>query len=348
MKKNIVVLFGGCSSEYGVSLQSAVGVLAHMDRKKFRPIPVGISAGGDWFHFTGGLSKIADDTWLNAADCTPAVLSPNRSIHELLTFGSEGVNRLPIDAVFPVLHGRNGEDGTVQGACELAGIPVVGCGTLASALGMDKDRAHKLAALAGIRVPKSFVLSRGSRIDPVQERAAAIGYPLFVKPIKAGSSYGVTKVAKSDQLAGAVTAAFRYDDTVIVEECIPGFEVGCAVMGNSDLLVGEIDEIELADGFFNFTEKYNLITSRIHVPARISEEKSDELKKTAEAVYRALGCRGFARVDMFLTPEGGIVFNEANTIPGFTPHSRFPSMMQAAGIPFDEVVTRVIELAVGK
>lgn len=348
MKKNIVVLFGGCSSEYGVSLQSAAGVLAHMDRENFRPIPVGISAGGDWFRFTGGLSKITNNTWLNAADCAPAALSPNRSVHELLIFGSEGVEHLPIDAVFPVLHGRNGEDGTVQGACELAGIPVVGCGTLASALGMDKDRAHKLAALAGVRVPKSFVLRRGSRADSVWEQAAAIGYPLFVKPVRAGSSYGVTKVMKGEQLAGAITAAFRYDDMVLAEECIPGFEVGCAVMGNSALLTGEIDEIELADGFFNFTEKYHLITSRIHVPARIPSEKSDELKKAAEAVYRALGCRGFARVDLFLTPEGGIVFNEVNTIPGFTPHSRFPNMMKAAGIPFDEVVTRAIELAVGK
>ena len=253
--KNIVVLFGGYSSEYSVSLQSASGVLAHMDREKYRPIPVGITAVGDWLRFTGELSKIAADTWQNAADCAPAALSPNRSSHELLVFEGDKVEHLSVDAVFPVLHGRNGEDGTVQGVCELAGIPVVGDSTLSSALGMDKDRAHKLVSLAGIRVPKSFVLCSDGERDTVQKRAAAIGYPLFVKPVKAGSSYGITKITKKEQLADAITAAFRYDDTVIVEECIPGFEVGCAVLGNTELLTGEIDEIEIADGFFDFTEK---------------------------------------------------------------------------------------------
>ena len=342
-KKNIAVLFGGCSSEYSVSLESACGVIGHMDRERFNPILVGITKSGDWFYFTGDTAKITADTWCNAENCVPAALCPNRNARDLLAFYKDRFERIPVDAVFPVLHGRNGEDGTVQGACELAGIPVVGCGTLASALGMDKDRAHKLVSLAGIRVPKSFVLEKTDKPDSAQERAEAIGYPLFVKPVKAGSSYGITKITESGRLIPAVEEALRYD---IVEECIPGFEVGCAVMGNTELVTGEIDEIELAHGFFDFTEKYNLITSKIHVPARISREKSDELKQTAKTIYRALGCKVFARVDMFLTPEGGIVFNEVNTIPGFTPHSRFPSMMKAAGVSFDEVITRAIGLAV--
>jgi len=344
--RNIAVLFGGCSSEYGVSLESAGGVIRHMDQAKYTPVLVGITRSGDWYHFTGDLQNITGDTWLNGADCTPAALSPNRSARALLVFHDNGVEKIAIDAVFPVLHGKNGEDGTVQGLCELAGIPLVGCGTLSSALCMDKDRAHRLVQMAGVRVPRAFVFGKSFDQSRVLEQAEAIGYPLFVKPVRAGSSYGISKAAARDSLLGAVAEAFRYDNQVIVEEGIPGFEVGCAVMGNSELATGEIDEIELADSFFDFTEKYNLITSKIHVPARISAEKSDELKRTAKFIYQTLGCRGFARVDLFLTPSGEIVFNEVNTIPGFTPHSRFPSMMRAAGVSFEQVITCAVELAV--
>ena len=166
-----------------------------------------------------------------------------------------------------------------------------------------------------------------------------------VKPVKAGSSYGVTKVTQASQLSDAIALAFKYDTQVILEENIEGFEVGCAVLGNQELTVGEVDEIELSSGFFDFTEKYTLKTSAIHVPARIAPEKAAEIKETAKRIYLALGCRGFARVDMFLTPEGKIVFNEANTIPGFTSHSRYPGMMKAAGHSFGEILTRIIELA---
>lgn len=346
-RKNIVVLFGGCSPEYGVSLESASGVLEHIDLKKYRPVPVGITREGDWYWFGGDWKEIGADTWADSERLAPAALSPNRSEHALLVFRESGVERVPVDGVFPVLHGGNGEDGTVQGLCELAGIPLVGCGTLASALGMDKDRAHKLAALAGVAVPASFVLEPDFAAEEALSRAEGLGYPLFVKPVKAGSSFGVTRVAGPEDLLAAVNGAFRYDGEVIVEEAIPGFEVGCAVMGHREPVVGEVDEIELAGGFFDFTEKYNLITSQIHVPARIAPEKAGEIKEAARKIYRALGCRGFARVDMFLTPEGKIVFNEVNTIPGFTAHSRFPSMMAAAGISFEAVLDRVIGEAVG-
>ena len=175
--------------------------------------------------------------------------------------------------------------------------------------------------------------------------AAALGYPLFVKPVRAGSSFGVTRVAAPEDLAAAVEAAFRYDDRVLLEEAIPGFEAGCAVMGNETLQTGEPDEIELAGGFFDFTEKYNLVTAKIHCPARIAPAQAAALKAAAKTVYRALDCRGFARVDLFLTPAGEIVFNEVNTIPGFTPHSRFPGMMAAAGVPFAQVLDRAVALA---
>ena len=175
--------------------------------------------------------------------------------------------------------------------------------------------------------------------------AQETGYPLFVKPVKAGSSYGVTKVASPEQLAPAIELAFRYDNQVILEENIEGFEVGCAVLGSSEPITGEVDEIELSGGFFDFTEKYTLKTSSIHVPARIDASKAAEIKETAKTIYRTLGCSGFARVDMFLTPEGEIVFNEVNTIPGFTEHSRYPGMMKAAGYSFENVLDMIIEQA---
>ena len=250
-----------------------------------------------------------------------------------------------LDAAFPVLHGKNGEDGTVQGLLELAGIPVVGCGSLASAVCMDKETAHAVARDAGIPVPAFFSVRKGL-YDPAQAAAEAekLGYPLFVKPSRAGSSFGVSRVEEPAQLAPAVEAAFRHDGEILLEEAIPGFEVGCAVLGNRELTVGAVDEVELSRGFFNYTEKYTLQTSAIHCPARIAPQKAAEIRETAKVLYRALGCRGFARVDLFLTPWGEIVFNEVNTIPGFTPHSRYPAMMRAAGIPFRELVSRLIQL----
>ena len=233
----------------------------------------------------------------------------------------------------------------MQGLLALAGIPVVGCGVLASALCMDKDRAHRLVRDAGVEVPRSFVFRMGEEDEAIRQ-AEELGFPLFVKPVGAGSSYGITRVEKRDQLPNAVRLAFQYDCQILVEACIPGFEVGCAVMGNQVLTVGEPDEIELSQGFFDFNEKYTLQTSAIHVPARITAEETRRIKETAQTVYRVLGCSGFARVDVFLEPGGRIVFNEVNTIPGFTAHSRFPNMMKAAGVSFEDVISRAIALAV--
>jgi D-alanine---D-serine ligase len=345
---NIAVLFGGCSPEYSVSLQSAYSVIKHIDTNKYKPVLIGISSKGDWYRFDGDIEKIASDTWCNPSDCLPAALSPNHTAHTLLVFHPDKVETVQIDAAFPVMHGKNGEDGTLQGLIELAGIPLVGCGALASALCMDKDRAHKLACAAGVPVPASFILKKNLDAGTALAQAERLGYPLFVKPVRAGSSYGITKVTDRHDLPQAIELAFKYDDEVLMEESITGFEVGCAVMGNGTLTVGEVDEIELADGFFNFTEKYTLKTSAIHVPARIPKEKIEEIKQTAKTIYQALGCRGFARVDMFLDTQGKVVFNEVNTIPGFTSHSRYPNMMKAAGNSFEHVISRVIELAVGE
>ena len=345
-RKRIAILFGGCSPEYGVSLQSAYSVITHLDREKYEPVLIGISNTGDWFQYVGEIEKIPIDTWCNEEDCIPVVVSPNRTVHGIVTIKNGKIRETHIDAVFPVLHGKNGEDGTVQGMFELAGIPVVGCGVLSSALCMDKDRAHKLVQAAGISVPQSFVLQSGGDAETAIRQAERIGYPLFVKPVRAGSSYGITKVTGRNQLPEALKLAFSYDNTVIVEECISGFEVGCAVLEKDGFVVGEVDEIELENGFFDFTEKYTLKTSSIHVPARISAEKAGEIKETAKLIFKALDCRGFARVDMFLDDTGRIVFNEVNTIPGFTTHSRFPNMMKAAGISLEQVISMAVDRAV--
>ena len=344
--QTILVLFGGCSTEYEVSLQSAHGVLSHLDRSRFTPLTVGITREGRWLRYGGPLSGLETGDWASRPDCVPCALSLDRGDRRLLWLDGSGRSE-GFDAAFPILHGKNGEDGTVQGLLELMDVPVVGCGALSSALCMDKDRAHKLAALAGVRVPRSRLFRRGAVLPQMAQAAEELGYPLFVKPVRAGSSFGISKVNAPDQLPAAVWTAFAHDREILLEEAVPGFEVGCAIMGSDELTVGAVDEIELTDGFFDYTEKYNLITSRIYCPARISPEKAAEIQEAAKAVYRALDCRVFARVDLFLTPWGEIVFNEVNTIPGFTAHSRYPGMMAAAGWDFGRLITRLIELGVG-
>lgn len=347
-KKKIAVIFGGCSPEYGVSLQSAYAVISHMDKEKYMPVLIGITKKGDWYCFDGNIENILSDTWHTSIDCVPVAVLPDRSEHALLKYTNNRIEKVCIDAAFPVLHGKNGEDGTVQGMFELAGIPVIGCGLLSSALCMDKDRAHKLAHVAGVTVPRSCVLTKNMAAGEALSKAEEIGYPLFVKPIKAGSSFGITKVFDRHDLPAAIKLAFEYDDKAIIEENIPGFEVGCAIMGDDTLMVGQVDEIELTDGFFDFTEKYTLKTSAIHVPARIDEATAKRVKETAQKIYRVLDCRGFARVDMFISSSGEIVFNEVNTIPGFTTHSRFPNMLKAVGMSFEQVISTAIETAVRK
>lgn len=345
-RKKILVLFGGCSSEYDVSLVSASEVIAHIDTARFEVLPLGITRDGRWLRYTGPVEAIASGEWCRKEHwCTPCTVIADRGSH-LLFLRTTPAATESYDAVFPVLHGRNGEDGTVQGLFELAGAPLIGCGTLSSALCMDKDRAHRLAALAGIDIPKSFVFPSGTDAKEIERCAGLLGWPLFVKPVRAGSSFGISKVTAPQELSAAIKQALLYDSEILLEEAIDGFEVGCAVLGNETLLTGAVDQVELAQGFFDYTEKYTLKTSAIHCPARISEETAGRIRNIACKIYRALGCRDFARVDLFLTPEGRIVFNEVNTIPGFTSHSRYPSMMKAIGIGFTELLTRMIELEV--
>ena len=344
-KKTVAVIFGGYSPEYGVSLNSAYSVITAIDREKYEVILLGITRQGEWYRYTGAVEGISEDTWHTDKEyLNGAVISPSRGAG-LFEFRDGHAAPVRIDAVFPVLHGKYGEDGTIQGLCELAGIPVVGCGVGASALCMDKDRAHKLVSLCGICVPKSVCFERPPSGDELLSAVNTLTPPVFVKPVRAGSSFGITKVEDMTMLPEAVSAAFMYDSAVIVEENIDGFETGCAVVGNDELVTGRVDEIELSGEFFDFMEKYSLKTSKIHMPARIDADTECRLQNAAKVIYRALGCRGYARVDIFLTSEREIVFNEVNTIPGFTAHSRFPNMMKGVGVEFPKLVDMLIKLS---
>jgi D-alanine---D-serine ligase len=345
-RKKVAVIFGGCSTEYEVSLQSAYSVITNLHPDKNEPILLGITRQGAWWRYYGAPEKIRQGTWMDSSDCVPAVISPDRSHHGLLEFHGDKVITTRLDVAFPVLHGKNGEDGTIQGLLTMAGIPFAGCGTLSSAACMDKDHAHKIAHLAGIKTPPSVVLRSQCTDADLMEQISELTFPLFVKPANAGSSFGITKVLRKDAVSAAVAVAFQHDHKVIIEQAVEGFEVGCAVLGNDALTVGEVDEIELSHGFFDYAEKYSLKTSKVHMPARIDPDTAARIKRAASVIYRALDCSGFARVDFFLTPEKEILFNEINTIPGFTSHSRFPNMLKGIGMTFEQIVDTAISLAI--
>lgn len=343
-KKKIGVIFGGCSPEHDVSLESSYSVIKNMNKEKYDCILIGITKNGDWFKFDGDVEDIKNNTWEEKGKCTKVVISTNMSDKGLIDL--ENNTLIKLDAIFPVLHGRNGEDGTVQGLVELSGIPLIGCGILSSSLCMDKYLSHKLVEGYGIKVAKSIVIDTKTAQSDINNKLKELTYPVFVKPMRAGSSFGITKVENEKDIEMAIQKAFKYDTEVIIEENVEGIEIGCAVLGNNELTVGEVDEIELSSGFFDYTEKYTLKTSKIYVPARISKEISDKAKETAKQIYKILKCKDFARVDLFLTPQGEIYFNEINTIPGFTSHSRYPSMMKEIGISFDQLVDKLISMHV--
>lgn len=344
-KIKLAVIFGGHSTEYEVSLQSVYSVLTNINEEKFEVLPIGITRDGDWYRYYGSYESIRDNVWYKDSErLRHVIFSQDRSVGGFLEQTDEGWSLTRLELALPILHGKNGEDGTVQGLLELAGVTVVGCDTLSSALCMDKDRAHKLVSLAGIEVPRSVTFRAYRRAEAVREIERELRYPLFVKPVRAGSSFGITRVTERGQLDAAIELAFEHDSEVIVEEAIEGFEVGCAVLGRDELTVGRVDEIELSSGFFDYDEKYTLKTSRIHMPARIDGDTERRIRQTAQIIYRALGCSGFARVDMFLTPDGRIVFNEVNTIPGFTTHSRYPNMMKGIGLSFADMLDKLLGL----
>lgn len=338
----IAILFGGCSEEHDVSVKSATELASSIDTQKYDPIYIGIARSGVW-----KMCERPSAGW-EVGDCRRAVISPDRETHGLLVAeGGEG-RRVYIDAVFPVLHGKTGEDGAVQGLLELSGIPYVGCDIQSSAICMDKSLAYIVARTAGIDTPEFCVLNGADMAVP-----DALSYPVFVKPARSGSSFGVTKVERADELDAALTAARRYDSKVLIEQAVLGTEVGCAVLGNgSELIAGEVDHINLLHGIFRIHQEVEpekgSENAVITVPADLPDAKRDEIREAAKSIYVALGCEGLARVDMFLQEDGRVVLNEVNTLPGFTAYSRYPRMMAAAGTSLSEVIDRCISLSMAR
>lgn len=343
-KKTIAVLFGGHSPEYEVSLKSAFAVMSNMNRERYEIIPVGITRDGRWMRYSGDYESIKNDTWHEKEEkCVPACISPDREVHGLVEFFGDVVSKVRIDMVFPVLHGSLGEDGTVQGLAELAGIPVIGCGTLSSALCMDKELADRIVESVGVETPWFITARKGEPVEKAVKAAEKLAYPLYVKPVRAGSSFGVSRIEEPGEMEKALEKAFEHDSRAIIEENVEGAEVGCSIIGNHRLILGRADEIELDNVLFDYNEKYTQKHTTIHMPARVDSETEKRILETAEKIYRALDCSGFARVDMFLTPEGRILFNEVNTIPGLTELSRYPRMLEGKGISFERMLELMVE-----
>lgn len=333
----IGIIFGGTSEEHPVSIKSAQEVARNLDADKYEAFWIGITQGGAWRLCAG-----PGEGW-ETGGYRPVTLSPDRSVPGLHVLEEGRYEVIDLDVVLPVLHGRHGEDGAMQGLLELSGIPYVGCDVPSSVLCIDKSLAYTVVAAAGIATPTC-------RVAAEHQNPGELNYPVFVKPARSGSSFGVSKVSGPEELASAVEVARKYDEKVLIEDAVVGSEVGCAVLGNElELTVGEVDQITLSHGFFRIHQEVDPESgsenSTVTVPADISPDARELVQETAKAIYRALGCRGLARVDMFLTDDGTVALNEVNTFPGLTAYSRYPRMMAAAGLSFAEVLDRAVSLA---
>lgn len=351
-KIQLAVLFGGVSSEYEVSLMSAASVLKNLDAEKYDIIRVGITRDGRWRLFEGELSLLQGEDWASPSCSVPAILSPDRGDHGLLVFREQGIERRRVDVIFPVLHGRNGEDGTMQGLFELSGIPYVGCGVLASAACMDKEFTHDILALHGIPIARFIAVKResGETAEQVEGRMQqqGIGYPVFVKPANAGSSVGISKVHGRSELMQALETAFAEDSRgkALIEETLTGVEAECAVMGNSQpVAAADVGEIEPLRELYDYEGKYCDDTTALHIPARIAKEAAASMRETALRAYALLGCEGLARVDFFILEDGRAVLNELNTLPGFTSISMYPKLFCHGGMSYSGLLDRLIGLA---
>jgi D-alanine---(R)-lactate ligase len=339
MRLRVAIIFGGSSEEHPISVKSAQEVAKSLDPEKYEPFYIGITKSGAWKACDG-----PDADW-ESDSCRPAILSPDRNVHGLLVLDQGRYEELRLDLVIPVLHGTRGEDGAMQGLLELSGVPYVGCDVQSSALCMDKSLAYMVARTVGVATPQFWTVAATETVD-----SDSLTYPVFVKPARSGSSFGVSRVNQEQELRHAVETARQFDTKVLIEEAVIGSEVGCAILGNDlDLVAGEVDRIALSHGFFRIHQERlpeaGSANSTPIVPADISPEARSLVQETARTLYRALGCTGLSRVDMFLKEDGTVVLNEVNTFPGMTSYSRYPRMMAAAGLPLSEVIDRVVSLA---
>jgi D-alanine-D-alanine ligase len=353
-KKRIAVIFGGQSSEHEVSRVSAQSIINNINRDKYDVIMLGITKDGRWLRYDGPVEKLATGEWQAIAededDKTIPVFKGN-SARGIFVASRTETDDEKIDVVFPVLHGCNGEDGTIQGLLELAGIPYVGCGVLSSAVGMDKAYSKIVFEKEGIPQAKHLVFNRkqiGNELESVIKQIEGIlTYPCFVKPCNAGSSVGVSKAHDKSELIGALELAAKHDRKVLVEEFINGREIECAVLGNDDAIASTVGEVVPCKEFYDYEAKYSSdSTSTVTIPANLPDETIQLIREYAVKAFKALDCSGLSRVDFFVHKETGKVYiNEINTLPGFTSISMYPKLWEATGIPFSELIDRLICLA---
>ncbi|MGN1134328.1 MAG: D-alanine--D-alanine ligase family protein [Oscillospiraceae bacterium] len=353
MKKlNIAVIFGGKSNEHDISVISAAHIIKSIPKDKYNVTCIGITKKGHWLKFMGDVEDIPTGKWEKHPDNAPCILSPDPLNKGFIVLDDAGTySNLKIDCIFPVLHGKNGEDGTIQGLFDLAEIPYVGCDLISSANCMDKELTHTVLDAHGIRTAKYCTVLE-SELDLLNKKCCEIEtkltYPMFVKPANCGSSVGISKVNNYDELKKGIKTAFAHDSKVIVEQGIVGIECETAVMGNNDPFVSTVGEIKAANEFYDFDAKYKNAESKTVIPAEFSDENIQEIRDTALKAYKAMGCCGLARVDFFLTKDGEIILNEINTLPGHTPISMYPQLMLHEGLSFEEQEDRLIRLALDR
>ncbi len=343
-KLSVCVCFGGVSSEHSVSLVSARTVIANLDKNKYDIHMIGITENGEWKYFDGALDDIKNfDT--DADKYSSAIISPDRATHGILVFDKGGVKNIRIDVAIPAMHGKNGEDGTIQGLFELAGISYVGPKVIGSAMCMDKCVAKILFKEAGI--PQADWVEVRKNENKIAEIEEKLGYPCFVKPSNAGSSVGISKATNREELEKGLELAFVHDYKVLVEEAVNAREVESAVMGNEEPICAPVlGEILPAAEFYDFDAKYNDENSKLLMPAPVDDETRDKIREYAVKAYKICECQGLSRVDFFVDKEtGAIKLNEINTLPGFTSISMYPKLWEKSGMPIPELLDKLIEYA---
>jgi len=357
-KKRIGIIFGGQSSEHEVSRVSAQSVINSLDRNKYEVIMIGITKEGKWLAYEGPAEKLSTGEWQTIAETNridvkkPAQTGDFNSAREILRISGAEREGKTIDIAFPVLHGANGEDGTIQGLFELAGIPYVGSGVLGSALGMDKYYAKIVFEKENLPQGKFLVFSKKQIINDLDQAIRQVEnvftYPCFVKPCNSGSSVGVSKVCTREKLVDSLYMALEYDRRVLVEEFIDGQEIECAVLGNDEPIASTVGEIIPCNEFYDYEAKYSAkSTSKVLIPARLSSETIEKIREYALKAFKALDCAGLARADFFVQKKTGKIYiNELNTMPGFTQISMYPKLWEASGITYPKLLDRLIELAI--
>jgi len=348
----VAVLFGGQSSEHNISCISAQYVIQNIDREKYEIVMIGITMDGQWFHYNGPVEKISTGEWkelvLEEMDCNDKLfeLENNNLVNRII---SNGLDK-KIDVVFPVLHGVNGEDGTIQGLLELAQIPYVGCNVISSAIGMDKSMAKIIFYSADIPQAEYFVVNRSDMILDINGLLNKIEvkftYPIFIKPVNTGSSVGVSKAHNREELKSALEIAAVYDRKILIEEFIKGKEIECAVLGNEFPEASTVGEIVPANEFYDFESKYNNSESKTLIPANISDEIKEKIREYSIKAFKALDCSGLSRVDFFVKDSGEIILNEINTLPGFTNISMYAKLWEESGVNYKDLVEKLINFAI--